>query len=248
MMESYRGDGEAIRKAAEQHKAHTGELAKVLARAAESLRRACQSHLGNNAYKLAGLDFSTAAAELAESIIADEELTLARSRELRDLFEQPVPALSALLEPYQAQWEQARKAFAALDKQAQTTDANKTHKKKLDAQGKQLKALSLAIKAYFENAGDDLKNLKQAVRDWRMLGEYFPDGVYRDVEGLCKIVDLAEVIENDYSLTPGRYVGYRIDIDEDFDYQKRLAEIHTELSELTQSANTLLTAIKGVNL
>lgn len=34
--------------------------------------------------------------------------------------------------------------------------------------------------------------------------EHFPDGKYRDIEGLCKIVTLNEVKENDHSLTPGR--------------------------------------------
>ncbi len=35
----------------------------------------------------------------------------------------------------------------------------------------------------------------------------FPGGEYRDVEGLCKIVARDVVAENDFSLTPGRYVG-----------------------------------------
>jgi len=44
--------------------------------------------------------------------------------------------------------------------------------------------------------------------------KWFPDNTYADVEGLCKIVDLKEVKENDCSLIPGRYVGYSIQIDE----------------------------------
>ena len=39
------------------------------------------------------------------------------------------------------------------------------------------------------------------------LTSRFPDGVYADVKGLCKVVSQSEIAENDYSLTPGRYVG-----------------------------------------
>jgi type I restriction enzyme M protein len=75
------------------------------------------------------------------------------------------------------------------------------------------------------------------------FAEHFPNGSYQDVEGLCKIVDLAELKEQDYSLTPGRYVGVNIDIDMDFDYQSRMAEIHLELAKLNTEANDLMTKI-----
>lgn len=78
--------------------------------------------------------------------------------------------------------------------------------------------------------------------------EHFPDGSYQDVEGLCKVVDLEEIIEQDYSLTPGRYVGVSIDIDMDFDYKGRMAEIHTELASLNDEANTLMNHIQSVEL
>ena len=78
--------------------------------------------------------------------------------------------------------------------------------------------------------------------------EHFPDGQYRDVEGLCKVVTLAEVAEQDYSLTPGRYVGVNIDIDMDFDYQSRMQELHSELAELNTEANQLMNQIQSVQL
>lgn len=245
MMAAYRGEANAIESAHEQHATDISELAEYLNRKTETLRRQCQTLIADNVYSDAELDFGSAADELAAVIVVDEMPTLARSRELRDVFEAPVPALSALLEQYQAIWAEDKKAFAALDKDVQKTDANKAKKKKLDAQGKQLKALASAVKTYFEDYKEDLANLRQAVKDWRMLGEYFPDRVYRDVEGLCKIVDLTEVAENDFSLTPGRYVGYRIDIDEDFDYQKRIAEINAELTTLNTEANQLIRTIGG---
>ena len=54
----------------------------------------------------------------------------------------------------------------------------------------------------------------QAQIDW--LTERFPDGVYRDVIGLCKAAKLEGedgIIDQDYSLNAGRYVGVVIEDD-----------------------------------
>ena len=45
------------------------------------------------------------------------------------------------------------------------------------------------------------------------LDTNFPEGVWRDVEGLCKIADRAEIEEQQFSLNPGRYVGVSIEDD-----------------------------------
>jgi type I restriction enzyme M protein len=246
MMEAYRGKVGAIRDAAEQHEANIADVATTLLAEAEGLRRACLAVLKEESPLGESLEWDIA--ELQAEIIVDEALTLASSRALCGVFEQPVAVLSGLLEGYQAQWEQARKAFAALEKSAQNTDDNKALKKQLDAQGKQLKALSVLIKGYFEKNSEELASLKQTVKDWQALEDYFPDGVYRDVEGLCKIVDLAEVAANDYSLTPGRYVGYSVDVNAAFDYQKRITEIHTELNDLSKQSFEIVSHITGLEL
>ncbi len=71
------------------------------------------------------------------------------------------------------------------------------------------------------------------------LQSRFPDGKYTDVEGLCKVVTLAEIESRDWSLSPGRYVGVDTATDEDFDYEERLREIHVELEGLNEEAARL---------
>ncbi|MCB5288103.1 MAG: SAM-dependent methyltransferase, partial [Candidatus Cloacimonetes bacterium] len=71
------------------------------------------------------------------------------------------------------------------------------------------------------------------------LQSRFPDSVYNDVAGLCKVVTQEEVEAKDYSLTPGRYVGVAALIDDDFDYEERLKEIHLELAKLNEEAEGL---------
>ena len=64
----------------------------------------------------------------------------------------------------------------------------------------------------------------------------------------AQFLNLANIAEQEYSLTPGRYVGVKIDIDMDFDYKGRMQEIHTELAQLNTEANSLMEQIQSVKL
>lgn len=75
------------------------------------------------------------------------------------------------------------------------------------------------------------------------LTSRFPDGVFTDVEGLCKVVTQKEIEAKDWSLSPGRYVGVDTATDDDFDYEERLNEIHIELEGLNEEAIALANAI-----
>lgn len=75
------------------------------------------------------------------------------------------------------------------------------------------------------------------------LQSRFPEGVYTDVEGLCKVVNQQEIETKDWSLSPGRYVGVDTTTDDDFDYEERLNEIHIELDGLNEEAAVLATLI-----
>ena len=82
---------------------------------------------------------------------------------------------------------------------------------------------------------------------WRQahwLTSRFPDSQLHDVPGLVKVVDRTEVAANDWSLTPGRYVGVAPEEeDEDFDFEEALREIHGELAQLSAEAVKLSGAI-----
>lgn len=98
-----------------------------------------------------------------------------------------------------------------------------------DFSEEQLEGLTAIVKMYRgEKPNVNKKN------QW--FKERFPDGKYTDIEGLCKVVTLDEVKENDYSLTPGRYVGVTMVEDDGVDYKSRLIEIQQELDELNKEA------------
>ena len=82
-------------------------------------------------------------------------------------------------------------------------------------------------------------------RQVRWLQDRFPQAELRDVEGLVKVVGLKELEENDWSLTPGRYVGIAPEEeDEDFDFEELMREIHLELKGLNEEAVELAMRIE----
>jgi len=108
--------------------------------------------------------------------------------------------------------------------------------------------LTRARKAADETRAQAVEQLKQARYFWKQahwLTERFPEAKLRDVEGLVKLVDVKEIEANDWSLTPGRYVGVAPEEeDDDFDFEEALREIHVELEDLNAEAVQLAAAIK----
>lgn len=108
--------------------------------------------------------------------------------------------------------------------------------------------ITRARKAADETRGLAVEQLKQVRYFWkqaRWLTERFPEAKLRDVEGLVKLVVIKEIEANDWSLTPGRYVGVAPEeVDEDFDFEETLREIHIELEDLNAEAVTLAATIK----
>ena len=76
------------------------------------------------------------------------------------------------------------------------------------------------------------------------LATRFPERKLKDIEGLVKLVSIEEIEANDWSLSPGRYVGVAPEeIDEDFDFEEKMSEIHAELSVLNEEAVELAARI-----
>ena len=63
----------------------------------------------------------------------------------------------------------------------------------------------------------------EALESWKVLNKL--TNVYKNTNLFSSFNPLRDevlekIIENDYSLNPGRYVGFKIEIDESFDYKK----------------------------
>jgi type I restriction enzyme M protein len=103
--------------------------------------------------------------------------------------------------------------------------------KDLDARRKEL-VEQLKRTAYFE-------------RQAHWLLSRFPDAKFVPVAGLCRAVTQQEIEEADWSLTPGRYVGVApAEVDDDFDFEQTLKDIHIELADLNEEAVALAAKIQ----
>ena len=81
--------------------------------------------------------------------------------------------------------------------------------------------------------------IEQTQGSSELMEEHFPDDVYRDVAGLCKVATLDEIEAQGWSLNPGRYVGVAEREEEDLDFVERLTELHEELEVLNSEAHEL---------
>lgn len=89
-----------------------------------------------------------------------------------------------------------------------------------------------------------LKEINYFYSQVKWLQSKFVNAKLQDIEGLCKLVNIDEIEKNDWSLTPGRYVGVAQVVDEDFDFEGRLKEIQIELDGLNEEAFELAKIIK----
>jgi type I restriction enzyme M protein len=110
------------------------------------------------------------------------------------------------------------------------------------------RAAAKRLKQLDEDRKAAVEQLKAAVYFHRQivwLQERFPEAELRAVPGLCKAVTRAEIEAADWSLTPGRYVGVAPpDVDEDFDFEQALKDIHVELADLNREAAELAAKIQ----
>jgi len=104
---------------------------------------------------------------------------------------------------------------------------------KTNGRGNPLKDLDAVRKVTVEQ----LKLPRYFWKQAHWLTHHFPDAKLRDVPGLVRLVDQDKLKANDWSLTPGRYVGVTPQEDaEDFDFEETLRNIHLELQGLNDEA------------
>ena len=228
IVQLYRGNTDAISQAVQAHKQSLREQFEVINKHYQGLAQAVNE---------LSVAMKNETLLIPTTIATDQFGEAAEAKSIFKNFETPAPQLTALTKKLEKEIAQltAQSARKEIDSKVATATMRPLRA--------QLTQLNKPIKLYHDAVDEFLKETKQRIKDWKRLLVNFPDNHYVDVEGLCKIVDRDEVEENDYSLTPGRYVGYSIDIDEDFDYQARMAEIHSELAQLNDEANELMKQI-----
>ena len=72
----------------------------------------------------------------------------------------------------------------------------------------------------------------------------FVDGTLEDEKGFCAVVTTQDIAEQDYILTPGRYVGIEEQEDDGEPFEEKMGRLTSELSELFAKSHELEAQIK----
>jgi len=196
-------------------------------------------------YTTLAAGLNDAAAELKIELKAKAEMKFtkpANHEEAEIIFQQfnlPIEAAIVFINKWQEE-------IIAIEKKIERKKIEeKEGKKQIQTLRSKINYLNKPIVNFIEETKEYYEQTKQGINDWKHFMEWFVNGEYHDIEGLCKIVSLDEVKENEFTLTPGRYVGIRIEVDEKFDYKKRIKEISKSIFELNNQSINLVKSIEN---
>ena len=116
-------------------------------------------------------------------------------------------------------------------------DKKVRHIEKEQAKNKDLKILKSQLEALHK----EVKATEYFFTHISWLQERFPEAQYEDVTGLCRLADMKDIQEQEYSLNPGRYVGVVIEEDgkTEEEFIEDMLSTNDELNNLNADAHKL---------
>ena len=253
----YRGNTQKLESTVKTYLQTAADLAKETAEATAELQKQLQylfKTVTNFATQYANEDKEAKAfvdalnIEETASVYEQQNKLIAEARKVKaniEVLESIAHLCKALRKPQDKLIKQLQDAISTAAKEYQLSK-NKDWKE-LEVQTKHVPSLKALQQQLSGNPDEEdpglLHETEYFYKQAQWLTSRFPDGVYTDVEGLCKEVSQKEIEEKDWSLSPGRYVGVDTATDEDIDYEGQLNEIHIELEGLNEEAIALAKTI-----
>ena len=90
-----------------------------------------------------------------------------------------------------------------------------------------------------ELSEEDIRKIADTYQNWRQGKEY------EDIQGFCKVASLMEIGEQDYILTPGRYVGIEQEEEDGEPFEEKMQRLTSELSGLFAKSRELEDEIRN---
>ncbi|MBN1458906.1 MAG: N-6 DNA methylase [Armatimonadetes bacterium] len=233
---------------------NAGELLGAFAASASALREAARSAskattTGSSAGE-AAVAFEEAMARYSSGVTAfratvgEQQKQWGKNRITRGSLEERVAGLAPLADSSHELVKQAEAVHKSACQLSDTTENGRS-----GGRGWPNRDVARARKTADEARQLVVEQLRQVRYFWRQahwLTDRFPGAKLRDVQGLVKLVDRTEIEANDWSLSPGRYVGVAPeDQDEDFDFKQAMRDIHMELTGLDTEAAGLMQKIQS---
>ncbi len=85
-----------------------------------------------------------------------------------------------------------------------------------------------------ELTDEEIKKIADTYHAWRGEG-----GSYEDIPGFCKSATIEEIRKHNYILTPGRYVGFPEEEEDDDPFEEKMARLTKELAEQFKKSKEL---------
>jgi type I restriction enzyme M protein len=197
------------------------------------LTEAAQAYVSDRSVLVAGLEAFLK--EYRETCPTDN----AGQHRARQVFDPLAEGIKGLIKQIDLLYKQAARATQLAHELAGSEEAAEFFDRR--ANNKLVKQLDTDRKTIVEQ----LKAAAYVHRQIVWLQDRFPDAAFADVPGLCKSVTRAEIEAADWSLTPGRYVGVApAEVDEDFDFEQTLRDLHIEVADLNKEAVELAAKIQ----
>jgi type I restriction enzyme M protein len=252
----YRGNTQKFENTVKEYSQTSADLAKEIAEATTELQKQLQKVLktvNDFATKYAKENEEAKAfvdalnIEETASLYEQQNQLIAEAKKANadiEVLESIAQLCKALRKPQDKLIKQLLDAISTAAKEYQLSKNKDWKELNLKEQLDQLKALQQQLSGNpDEEEPGLLHEIEYFYKQAHWLISRFPDGIFTDVEGLCKVVTQAEIEAKDWSLSPGRYVGVDTRTDDDFDYEERLNEIHIELDGLNEEAIALAKTI-----
>ncbi len=83
---------------------------------------------------------------------------------------------------------------------------------------------------------EDIARIGEIYHSWRSRDW---EKKYKDVPGLCKSVSFEEIRKNNYILTPGRYVEFKVEDDNDISFEEKMKKLTSDLKDQMVKSNCL---------
>lgn len=204
---------------------------------------------GSHTETLKELDDTTAAfkmdAEAFQKILAEQQELWKKQKTTNGELKKAVERLSPLAESSRDLIKQADLVFKLISRLIEICESECSAKESDDWSGRDITRSRKNADEARQIAVEQLKQVRYFWKHAHWLTERFPEAKLSDIEGLVKLVDRAEIEANDWSLAPGRYVGVAPEeVDEEFDFEEALREIHVEIEDLNAEAVRLAATIK----
>ena len=90
----------------------------------------------------------------------------------------------------------------------------------------------------------EIVRIGETYHNWRNLPKEDKSDEYKDIPGFCKAANIQEIRKNNYILTPGRYIDFHYEEEDDQTFDEKMKALTSTLKDQMDAATALDEKIK----